>query len=189
MKTLLKFALASAIASALAGWSVYAVVHRRSPAIHRGPWMASLAAGSAHGGLYERAWIATHRLWALDASEVIYYLAKTDSTGRRLSNTASYRIEGTDLDTRWWSLAAYKDGRLISNELNRYAVTQTTVEREPDGRWVILLSPIPHETNWLPSGEQLGDLMLVLRCYNPSPLLTADPAAASLPTIVREVDE
>ena len=186
MRTLLKFALATAIAVALAAWSVSTTLDRAGSSIHNGPWSTNPTTGSADAGLYHRARIAAHGLWALDTSEVVYFAAMTDSQGRPLSHDASYRIEGTDPDTRWWSIAAYNDDHFIPNDLDRYSFSKTTVQREPDGGWAISLSREPREPNWLPSGDQPGTLALSLRCYNPGPILIADPGSVVLPTIVRE---
>jgi hypothetical protein len=186
MKIILKFIVAIVIAAGLAGWSVYQTLNRPGSMIHNGPWSTNLNTGSADAGLHHRARIATRGLWALDSSEVIYYFADTDSAGRPLSHAASYRIEGTDPDTRWWSIAVYNDDHFIPNDENRYSFSQTTVRREPDGSWVISLSREPRKPNWLPSGEQPGYLVLTLRCYNPGPSLAADPGSVALPRIVRE---
>jgi hypothetical protein len=186
MKIILRFIVAIAIAAVLAAWSVNETLDRAGSMIRNGPWKTNLSTGSAKAGLHHRARIATRGLWALDSSEVIYYFADTDSAGRPLSHGASYRIEGTDPDTRWWSIAVYNDDHFIPNEQNRYSFSQTTVQREPDGSWVILLSREPSEPNWLPTGDQPGTLVLTLRCYNPGPSLAADPGSVALPRIVRE---
>jgi hypothetical protein len=186
MRTFLSFVLATAIAVVLATWSVGAALERPAPAIRNGPWATDPTTGSAEADLYHRAWIATHGLWALPVSEVIYFTATTDSAGVPLSHDASYRIEGNDPDTRWWSIAAYNDDHFIPNDLERYSFSRTTVQRQPDGSWVIRLSHEPLEPNWLPSGEQPGTLVLTLRCYNPGPTIAADPGGVPLPEIIRE---
>jgi hypothetical protein len=186
MRTLLSFVLATAIAVVLATWSVGAALERSAPAIRNGPWTTDLKTGSAEADLYHRARIATHGLWALPASEVVYFTATTDSAGVPLSPDARYRIEGTDPDTRWWSIAAYSNDHFIPNDLERYSFSQTTVQRERDRSWVIRLSPEPLEPNWLPSGDQPGTLVLTLRCYNPGATIAADPGGVPLPEILRE---
>jgi hypothetical protein len=186
MKTLVKFAIATAIAVALAAWSVNAVLNRPGSAVRNGPWTTYPTTGSAQAGLYHRARVAAHGLWALDTSEVIYYAAYTDSEGHSLRYDASYLIEGSDPDTRWWSITAYKDDHFIPNDLDRYSFSQTTVQRETAGGWVIRLSPEPRGPNWLPSGDRPGSMTLTLRCYNPGPKLRANPGTVALPRIVLE---
>jgi hypothetical protein len=186
VKIVLKFVLATAIAAGLAAWSVSAALNRPGRSIRNGPWTTSLTVGSAGAGLYERARIAAHGLWALDSSEVIYYTAMTDSQGRPLEHGATYRIEGSDPDTRWWSITAYNNDHFIPNPLDRYSYSKTTVTRRADGGWVITLARERAEPNWLPAGEEPGTLVLTLRCYNPGTKLAADPAGIALPTITRE---
>jgi hypothetical protein len=186
MKTLLKFAIAIAIAVALAAWSVSATLDRDTGAVRNGPWTTHPTTGSVEAGLHHRARVAAHGLWALDSSEVIYYTAYTDSQGNPLHHDATYRIEGTDPDTRWWNITVYKDDHFIPNDLDRYSFSKTTVQREPDGGWIIRLSPELEQPNWLPSGDRPGMLALTLRCYNPGPTLAAAPGTVTLPRIIRE---
>ena len=183
---ILRLALSLAVAVVAAYLSVDYLVSRPRKPITVGPWFTSLTAGSAGAGPYQRAWIARHGIWALEASEVIYYNAVTDSRGFRLSHDAVYRIEGTDPDTRWWSIAAYNDDHLIPNPFDRYSFSRSTVERDLGGSWVIRLAREEVSGNWLPSGERPGDLVLTLRCYNPSPRMLADPGGVLLPEIIRE---
>lgn len=186
MKSALKFALATAIAVGLAAWSISSVLNRPGTEIRNGPWTTNPTTGSARAGLYHRARVAAHGLWALDSSEVIYFTAYTDSKGNLLRHDASYRIEGSDPDTRWWSVSAYRDDHFIPNDLDRYSISRTTVQREPGGGWVIRLSPEPREPNWLPSGDRPGAMALTLRCYNPGPSLRSGPGTVPLPRIVLE---
>jgi hypothetical protein len=174
------------IAVALAYWSTDTVLRQTGRFLVNGPWNTSLATGSQTAGPYHRARIARHGLWALDSSEVLYFHADTTSQGEPLRAGGSYLVVGTDPDTRWWSVTAYVDDHLIPNPDDRYSFSSTTVAREPDGSWQILVSPDPRPGNWLPNGHRPGQLVLTLRCYNPGPGLAADPANAQLPRIVRE---
>jgi hypothetical protein len=187
MRGLSKVAGSVVIAALFAYISVDWVLDRPGRYIHNGPWKTNLATGSAAAGLHHRSRVALHGLWALASSEVIYYHATTDSSGNRLLHGATYRIEGSDPDTRWWSLTAYIDDHFIPNPGDRYSYSGTTVEREPDGSWAIRASSRPQQRNWLPTGERPGELVLTLRCYNPGPRMSADPARVQLPRIVREV--
>ena len=110
--------------------------------------------GSEQAGLYLRARIASYGLWAMRSSEAVYFSTAMDSAGSRLRHDCTYRIEGTDPDTRWWSLTVYNDDHFIPNPLNRYSLSKTTVKREADGSWAMRLSRAPQEGNWLPSGDE-----------------------------------
>ena len=176
--------LVSVVLAALATW--YAL---RAPGdvITNGPWQTYLGGGSQAGGMYARARMAVSGLWGLRASETIYFVAHKDSGGKPLSHACNYRIEGSDTDSRWWSITPYESqGRFIANPGKRYSFSKTTAVRNPDNTWTLRLSRFEQPINWLPLSQKDGELTLVLRCYNPSITLLADPAAASLPRIVLE---
>jgi hypothetical protein len=145
--------------------------------------------GSTSANPWLRARIAVMGLWALNASEVVYFTAFTDDQGRSLSAQCRYRVEGRDPDTRWWSVVAYRDGHFIDNPLDRYSFSKTTVAREPDNTWRIHVSRREVPGNWLPLGDRPGDVSLSLRCYDPSPALVATVDTVPLPRIVREACE
>jgi hypothetical protein len=159
-------------------WSV------RAPGeIAVGPWRTSVALGSASAGLYLRAQVAIDNLFALERRQTLYYLATTDGRGAPLRGACSYRITGTALDARWWSITAYGADRfLIPNAADRYSYTMANVHRGPDGRFSIGLGPKPMEGDWLPSNAS-GPVTLVMRLYNPAPALAASPGSAAMPTI------
>jgi len=186
MKPLLRLSLSVAIAGAAAYSSVSFMLDRLARPIQVGAWITSLTVGSENSGPYQRARIARTGIWALDASEVIYFTANTDSRGFPLSHDAVYRIEGSDLDTRWWSITAYNDDHFIPNPLDRYSFSQTAVDREIDGTWIIRLSREQVPGNWLPSGQRTGTIVLTLRCYNPSQRMIDDPGGVRVPEIIRE---
>lgn len=129
----------------------------------------------AHGGLL-----------ALNRSEAIYFIADRDEEGHELRRDCAYRLDGQELDARWWSITAYaKDLHLIPNALDRYSYNDVNVAREPDGGYVIHLSGSPRDGNWIPTGGK-GAFDLALRVYDPAPALLGDLDAVELPRIVRE---
>lgn len=148
-----------------------------------GPWVTNAKTGSPDAGPYTRAATAVYGFLALSRKETTYYNAVVDSAGHILSGDCTYRLTGRDLPARWWSITAYgADAFLIPNEAHRYSVSQTTMEREPDGSYVAVVSAKPQQRNWLPvrNGHRFE---LTTRLYNPEP--GAD-AGAALPTITRE---
>jgi hypothetical protein len=158
--------------------------------VSNGPWRTSLVTGSPDADPYTRARVAIGGLLALAPSETIYFTASTDDAGDSLSARCDYRLEGRELAARWWSVTAYAaDDYLIPNDGGRYSLSQTTLAREsPGGAFRALVSPEPHDGNWLPSGRsgEAGAFSLTLRLYNPAPGVAASPATAELPAIVRE---
>jgi hypothetical protein len=150
-----------------------------------GPWRTSLYAGSSQGGPYVRANVAAHGLLALNRSETIYYTATRDSAGRALDGGCAYRLEGRDPPTRWWSVTAYgPDDFLIPGVGDRYSVSKTSIVRAEDGGWTAEVSTAAAGVNAIP--VKPGPFSLTLRLYNPDPSIAARPAAARLPTIIRE---
>ncbi len=177
-------ALAAALVVALA--TAWWLVTDYDGGYRSGAWTTSTAYGSVEADMYTRARVALFGLLALDKRETMYYQARTDSAGEPLSGSCTYRLEGGDLAAHWWSITAYDaDSFLIPNERNVFSFSQTTTAREPDGSFVIRISPDPQEKNWLPvkAGESFD---LTARFYNPQAAIYADPAAAVLPVIVKE---
>ncbi len=190
MMIVLKVVLCLTIAAGLTYLSTGQVLHsRQERAISNGAWRTDPTTGSAAAGLYHKARIATFGLWALTSEEVVYFTASTDSAGEPLRRSCTYRIEGQDPDTRWWSVTAYRDDHFIANPLNRYSFSRTTVQRNPAGAWSIRASAKEQPANWLPLGDRDGQMVFSLRCYNPSDALRQNPGSATLPRIVKETCE
>ncbi|MDX2171019.1 MAG: DUF1214 domain-containing protein [Deltaproteobacteria bacterium] len=153
--------------------------------VRNGAWQTSRETGSPDAGMYIRAQVAVAGLLALNPSEAMYYRAASDDAGHPLTGDCDFVVEGRDPATRWWSLTAYAaDNFLIPNSAERYSFSRTTVARETDGGFRIVVSARPHAGNWLPvaPGEPFD---LTLRLYNPEPALTADLAGTPLPRITR----
>ncbi|MDZ4850338.1 MAG: DUF1214 domain-containing protein [Pirellulaceae bacterium] len=186
MKLFLKTMSCVVLAALLAFVSGWLLLNRPSEGVTNGVWTTDPTTGSSRAGLYHRARVAKIGIWALDSSEVVYFSAAKDSDGNPLRHDGTYKITGNDPDTRWWSVTAYNDDHFIPNPLNRYSYSKTTVEREADGSWVIMLSPKKQEKNWLPSGDQQGALVVSLRNYNPSRTMIDSPGKVELPKLVKE---
>ena len=187
MRTVLRWT-ASVVLAVLLGlgsaiWAIQAGTAAR--AVGNGAWQTSRETGSAEASMYVRAQVAAAGLLALNQSEAMYYRAAVDDAGQPLDGSCDYLVEGRDPPTRWWSLTAYAaDHYLIANPADRYSFSQTTVAREADGGFRILVSAEPREGNWLPVAAG-APFDLTLRLYNPSPGLIADLAGAPLPRIAR----
>jgi len=158
--------------------------------VENGPWRTSLATGSTEAGPYLRLVIASGGLLALNRSEAIYFFADTDSDGDRLSGACSYQIAGDLPESRWWSLTAYgPDHYMIPNSQQRYSASPANSAHNTNRRMAVLVGPEiladRLDGDWIPSG-QAEYFQLTLRLYKPTAAVVADPAAISLPTIVKE---
>jgi hypothetical protein len=177
------FALALGVGSAL--WAINAPPGENYT-VTNGAWRTNLAIGSSQAGMYIRALVARTGLFALNKSETIYFISDTDDNGQPLHSNCDYRIEGQDIETRWWSITAYgADHYLIANENNRHSFNGQDVIRAADGTYRILMSSTAKSGNWLPTGNQ-DQLYLALRIYNPQPAVYKNPAGVELPRIMRE---
>jgi hypothetical protein len=187
----LRLAAATVLGVVLGLASAYAALLslRGQHVIKNGPWATSLTIGGTDADMYTRASVAISGLFALNKHETIYFNAEHDSAGEALDPACTYRLEGRDPDTRWWSVTLYADDNyLIPNPANRYSVSQSNVVRAPGGNFVIRLSPSPAagtpEANWIPTSPD--GFQVTLRLYNPGDTVKANPAAAPLPAILKE---
>ena len=177
---ILAFALALALLSAW--WMIFHTP--RSLAIANGPWRMSAVTGSMDADLYTRAIVAVTGLFALNQSETIYFSAEHSDTHQRLRARCSYAIEGKSLDARWWSVTAYADDNfLIPNPAQRFSYNMGNLKAGPGGSFRITAAPTEQPGYWLPTGSGNGGFSLLLRLYNPSPQLLANPAKVPLPSI------
>jgi hypothetical protein len=147
-----------------------------------GPWRTSLAVGSTDADGVTRTLVALTGLLALNSSETIYFTARTDDDGHRLSAACDYDLTGGPLGARWWSITAYADDNyLIPNAANRFSFNSKSLGSGP---YTVALGPRERAGNWLPTGEH-GGFTVSIRLYNPDPELAKAPDHATLPSITR----
>ncbi|MBW2939888.1 DUF1214 domain-containing protein [Zhongshania aquimaris] len=173
---------------AIGAWSASLMLKHQLDlsSVRNGPWRTLLTTGAADAGMYQRAGIAVGGLLALSKQETLYYTAFEDNSGNQLQENCTYRILGKDPDARWWSLTAYADDHYLpQNDDNALSIAKTTVERDDDGHFEIMVSAKPQPKNWI-SSRAAGEYSLTLRLYNPSSRVYEAPAAANLPNILRE---
>lgn len=128
-------------------------------------------------------WSPGAALLALNRSETVYFTAWQDDTGAALRETCRYRVSGTDLPARWWSLTLYgEDDFLPANGDDALALTRTDLR---DGAWSLLAGPAaePGEA-WL-STRNAGDFSITLRLYHPDTIVLEAPQSLTLPAIER----
>lgn len=184
-----KFAIVCAVlivASVLAIGSAWMLVLHGPSAggVAVGPWRMSAVAGSVDADIYTRARVAITGLFALNPSETIYFETSTDDAGRRLRADCVYRVEGSALPARWWSVTAYADDLfLIRNPIKRFSFNMGNVGLA-DGRFKIVAAAASQPGNWLPTGS--GGFRLMVRLYNPDPGAVAQPKQIALPSILAD---
>ena len=155
--------------------------------IRNGCWQTNRRGeGSREALRVHRARIANHAGFGMNRDEAIYWGAEFDSNGNQITYNHKYRIEGGDLDTRWWCLSVNRDGFFVLNQFDRYSYSNTDVKRETDGSWIIKLSQEEQPGNWIPLGDQTGHFRITLRCYNPKHSMIENSESANLPQIIRE---
>ncbi len=147
-------------------------------------WATARAIGDESANPYLRAWAARHGIWALPRREAIYFSAEVDADGQLLQGNCSYRIDGGSLPTRWWSVAAYRNDLWMDNSADKYSINSQ--EFQSDDIWSASFGVAPSDAVWLPSDGKRGEVVFVLRLYDPDETLIADPLAITLPTITRE---
>ncbi len=166
--------------------SAWWTVERLSCPAKIGPWHYDPLVGSEAAGPYVRAHVTWVLPLALNASEAVYLLAEIDDEGDELRGDRSYRIEGQDLESRWWSITCYDEtGHLFRNASDRYSYNMTNVVRDATGSYTIYLSRSKQEGNWLPLGTGRR-FSVVLRLYNASPSVRENVGTLPLPRIIRE---
>jgi len=186
MKLVFKLAAALLAGTFLGLFLTFITVVRplTSGGIANGTWRTNLANGNAAADPYTRARVALHGPLALNRSETIYYTATLDSDGERLDGRCIYQVSGHDPDARWWSITAYgPKGHLIRNPASRYSVSKTSIARDANGEFTVRVGGTEAGANWIPLTP--GRISLNLRLYNPGPLVSLDPAHATLPAITR----
>lgn len=169
--------------------SWYAVEHGTSlTTVTHGPWVSWVSAARVGSDPYTRAHEARLGILPLSTEIGPTFVARTDNEGRALHSSCNYTVAGHELQTHWWSLAAFNsEGRLIPNTLDRFAYTSDTMAIRGDGTFTATLSRDPHPGNWLPIGGA-GRLALVFTAvhYGARSLAHDDEVSMSLPTITRE---
>ncbi len=127
--------------------------------------------------------IAVATLYALNPSEVIYLVANEDTKGEELNSKNDYVIKGIPMDSRYWSITLYsEDYFLVPNEADKFSYNLHNVSYESDSSFIINISSLKKEHNWLPSGKE-GKFYLTIRMYHPQEHVYKNIESIQLPTI------
>ena len=154
--------------------------------VRLGPWTTWPHLGAAEIDPYERAVVASavSRRWA--STKACCSSPASTSPARRSNSRCAYRIAGTDLPARLWTLAAYRaDGRPAPNVADRQGLTSAGLLRASGGDFVIEAARQARPGNWLPLGDD-PNFVLALRLYQAgASTLSKAYDGLSLPTISR----
>jgi hypothetical protein len=190
------FYFAAAVAGLASAW--WSLKRHDQFGIAVGPWRVSTLVGSNEADMHTRARVAVGALLALQRSETMYYLARTDSTGAPLRSRCAYRITGVPPAAPWWSVTAYADDFfLFPDSERRYSLNGSTARLDAQGRFELVSGPARPEPTaaaaapaaavapappWLPTPGDRG-LLFTLRVYQPAEALRAAPQALAPPRI------
>jgi hypothetical protein len=149
----------------------------------RNGWLLSALLGGNRehfaGDWLRRAALAKAGIYALDASEALYPMARTLANGEALDGsrhryTLTFPAGDLPPASAFWSLTIY-DGVsqfLVENPIDRYLINSPmlpTLKKNTDGSLTLYIqkdSPgAAKESNWLPAPD--GPIYLVLRIYGP----------------------
>ena len=128
-----------------------------------GPWKIWFEAGRIDPDPYTRAYVARTGRLPITSTHALYYIAKTDQDGYRLTTNCEYELLGAPLEAEWWSIAIYDSyGNVFPNLANRYSYNSANTTRHENGKFNIVISQNARPGNWLPvSGDT--QLMIMMR--------------------------
>ena len=151
-----------------------------------GPWAAWPAAGSPTPDPYTRAHSARTGALQLGQSEGLEFIATSDSDGRPLSRSCTYRVEGTTPVATFWTLVAEDaTGANIARPDGEPSMHSARLSRNEDGTATIFVSKRLSPLNWLEiTGD--GPFSLALTLYDTAAFGGVGSGADTLPSIVRE---
>lgn len=191
MRILVKLGVALLVALLLGVGSALYLINAglRHGSVTNGPWVTNPSIGSVNADPYTRAAVARAGLLALDKSETIYFTAATDGAGHPLMTDCTYKLTGRDLPARWWSITVYgADHYLIPNPQGKYSISKNSIKRARDGSYTAIVSAVPSDGNWIPTGthDDPAPFSLTIRLYNPEAAAYENLESLDLPTITEE---
>ena len=168
------------------GSAYFAVNHAdRFGLFQIGPWQAWPDAAGPDVNPYSRADQARRGSLKLASGEGIAFVATTDDTGTPLHGACQYRVEGSELPSRIWTLTLLSQaGELIDNPSNRYSLHSQDVARVNGRIFDIVTGPDIMGGNWLQSAANMR-FKLVLRLYETPHTSGGGYSEINLPSIVR----
>lgn len=134
-----------------------------------GPWASWVSEGNPNADPYTKAHLARSGRIPMTSTSARYFTARTDNDGYLLTSNCDYLLQGSALNARWWSIAAYDEhGSVLANPSERYSFNSDELLRRNDGTYRIALARNARPENWLPSGSGPDhNIVLMLRVYGP----------------------
>jgi hypothetical protein len=149
-------------------------------ALNIGAWTARPKIGTAEIDPYARAEVERRGELPIALGDGIAFLAETDESGRPLDGRCEVTLRGITPQARFFTITLYdRDGKLVSNVVNRYGFTSQELVRKSDGSFEISVGPRARAGNWLPTGG-IEHYLLVLRLYD-TPVGIATKAGRETP--------
>ncbi len=151
-----------------------------------GDWTAFPDVGTPDADTYSKARFAREGGLSLGRAEGIVFVARRDSAGGQLRRDCTYTIEGTIPASRFWTLYAADDQRVVLPPTVRRVPALHSLEmlRTTDGAIRITISPNPSPGNWLGLSGQ-GVMQLVLTLYDTPAATAARVFEIQLPQVLR----
>ncbi len=188
MNGLVKFAIASIGGIAIGLISAQKVIGGYGGMFIKtqGPWVSWPTAGTRSSNPYVRAHFLTQHRLPISQFEINELEARTDSNGKALDSDCNYEISGPAQKARWWSLYTYSGERSArTQDAQPAGIGSHNILAKTDGHFTVKLSQQPQTGNWI-TPVKGGDLVLVLRLYNPAQSITNQFNFKGLPMIIRK---
>lgn len=152
--------------------------------VSHGGWSSSRVTGSVQADPWTRASVALTGLLALNRTQAIYFIRRTDDAGAQLVDRCRYRVSGGPLPARWWSVTVYAaDNYLPRNNDAALSFDATRVQRDATGQWTAIAADRPQRGATWVSTRDAGRFDLTLRLYNPDAAAQADFDAIPMPHV------
>ncbi|WND03433.1 DUF1214 domain-containing protein [Temperatibacter marinus] len=156
--------------------------------IQIGSWETNPDIGNISANMFLRAKVARQGLLALNKDQTVYFSTHRDSDGDLLHSRCTYKISGSALPARWWSITIYgPDFYLVANDDFRYSITKQTLN--PEG-WTASIASISQSASLSQTdliAPEDSEFNFILRLYNPEFDLETESKNLILPIITKEV--
>lgn len=188
MRFVLRLLMSIALALATGfGLSYYALSDGRLfGAAQLGAWTAWPDIGAPAPNPYTRGHIAREAALQLGRSEGLQFVAHADSDGEALDLSCSYRLDGRNPVSSFWTLAAIDANWVnLAAPGSDAALRSSEIARTMDGALRIHVGTALRPGNWLELAGT-GPFSLVMTLYDTTALTGFSPADTSMPRITRE---